>query len=65
MEKNNEYIHNRIKKLPIEYQILNLRMMINQQLYEKETISFDIFERMQNLLMKKMNQFFLEGKRTL
>ena len=54
-----------VKKLPKEYQMLNLRMIFNQELYDEKIITFDIFDRMQKLLMKKMNQWMLENQHHL
>lgn len=50
------------KKLSKEYLILNLRMSFNKELYEKKIIDFDVYNRMQNLLAKKMDKIILERK---
>ncbi len=50
------------KLLPKEYLILKLRMSFNKDLYEKKIISFDIYNKMQNYLMKKMDKIILENK---
>ena len=34
-------IYTNSKKLPKEYQILNLRMILNKELYEEKIISFE------------------------
>ncbi len=52
-----------VKDLPMEYQFLNLRMLFNKELYENKVISFDIFNRMQKLLTKKMQNLILDDKR--
>lgn len=44
------------KKLPKEYLMLKLRILINKKLYEKEIISFDIYTRMQQILINKMDK---------
>ncbi len=50
------------KTLPKEYLILKLRMSFNKDLYEKKIISFDIYNRMQNFLIKKMDKIILVNK---
>jgi len=50
------------KELPKEYLILNLRMSFNKDLFEEKIISFDIYNRMQKLLTKKMDKILLEYK---
>ena len=47
------------KKLPKEYLFLNLRMILNKELYESEIISFEIFNRMEKDLIKRMNEMVL------
>lgn len=44
------------KKLPKEYLLLNLKMILNKELYESKIISFEIFSRMEKHLIKKMNE---------
>ncbi len=56
-------IYTNSKKLPKEYQILNLRMILNKELYEEKIISFDIFEKMQKLLLQKMAKINSEYKK--
>ena len=56
---NDLYINSKV--LPKEYVILKLRMIFNEELFDKEIISFDIYNRMQNLLVKKMNKILLEN----
>ena len=51
------------KDLPKEYQILNLRMLFNKELYEEKIITYDIFDRMQRLLIRKMNQIILKQEK--
>lgn len=51
------------KELPKEYLILKLRMMFNKDLFEEKIISFDIYNRMQKLLTKKMDKILLEYKK--
>ena len=43
------------KKLPKEYLMLNLRLSINKELYKSNIISFEVFRKMQELIIKKMN----------
>ncbi len=50
------------KELPKEYLILKLRMSFNKDLLEKKVISFDVYSRMQKLLIKKMDKIILENK---
>ena len=47
------------KKMPKEYLVLKLRMNFNKELYEKKIISLEIFNNMQNLLIKKMDKMIL------
>lgn len=54
-------LYTNVMELPKEYQILNLRMLLNKELYEKEIITFDIFDKMEKLLIKKMNKIILEN----
>lgn len=50
------------KKLPKEYLILNLRMIFNKELYENKIISFEIFNRMEKYLIRKMDEIVLSLK---
>ena len=50
---NNKYINS--NELPKDYIILKLRMLFNNELYEKEFISYEIYSKMQNILIKKMD----------
>lgn len=50
------------KKLPKEFLILKLRISLNKELLEKKIISYDIYSKMQKLLMKKMDKIILETK---
>ena len=47
------------KKLPKEFLILKLRISLNKELLEKKVISYDIYSKMQKLLMKKMDKIIL------
>ncbi|MBO5096107.1 MAG: hypothetical protein J6B98_04455 [Bacilli bacterium] len=49
------------KKLPKEYLVLKLRMSLNKDLLEKKIISFDIYNKMQNLLMRKIDKIILDN----
>lgn len=49
------------KLLPIDYQILNLRMSFNKDLYENKIISLEIYNKMQQFLIKKMNKIVLDN----
>lgn len=55
-------IYTDTKELPKEYLILKLRMSFNKDLFEKKIISFDIYNRMQKFLSKKMDKIILEFK---
>ena len=55
-------IYTNTKELPKEYLILKLRMSFNKDLFEKKIISFDIYNRMQKLLTKKMDKIILDYK---
>ena len=43
------------KSIPIDYIILKLRISLNKELYEKKVIEYEVFKKMQELLIKKMN----------
>ena len=43
------------KFMPIDYIILKLRISLNKELYEKKVIEYEVFKKMQELLIKKMN----------
>ena len=43
------------KSMPIDYIILKLRISLNKELYEKKVIEYEVFKKMQELLIKKMN----------
>lgn len=55
-------IYTDTKELPKEYFILKLRMIFNKELFENKIISFDIYNKMQKLLSKKMDKIILEYK---
>ena len=50
------------KKLPKEYLILKLRKNFNKELYERKVIDFDIYNKMQNMILKKMDKLALDYK---
>ncbi len=50
------------KKLPKEYLILKLRINFNKELYERKVIDFDIYNKMQNMILKKMDKLALDYK---
>ena len=50
------------KELPKEYLILILRMSFNKELLENKIISYNIYSKMQKLLIKKMDKIILEEK---
>lgn len=49
------------KDLQIDYLILKLRMLFNNELLEKKIISLDIYKRMQNLLIRKMDKIIIDN----
>jgi len=51
------------KELPKEYLILKLRISLNKDLYENKVITYDIYNKMQQLLFKKMDKMILEYKK--
>lgn len=55
-------IYTESKELPKEYLILKLRMTFNKELFQKKIISFDVYNKMQKLLIKKMDKIILENK---
>ena len=50
------------KELPIDYLILKLEVLLNNELLEKKIISLDIYKRMQEILFKRINKIFLENR---
>lgn len=58
-----EEIYTETKELPKEYLILKLRMSFNKDLLDKKIISFDIYNKMQKLLIQKMDKIILEYKK--
>ena len=44
------------KHLPIEYKILEWRLVINRELYEDKVINFEVFSEMEKLLMGRMTR---------
>ena len=56
-------IYTNTKELPKEYLILKLRMSFNKDLLERKIITYDIYNRMQKLLLKKMDRIILEYKK--
>mgnify|MGYP004514198295 FL=1 len=59
---NEDEIYTDSKELPKEYLILKLRMIFNKELLEQKIISFDIYNKMQKMLITKMNKVILEFK---
>jgi len=51
------------KELPKEYLILKLRMYFNNELLENKIISYDIYNKMQNLLIKKMDKIIINYRK--
>ena len=49
------------KDLPIDYLILKLIILFNNELLEKKIISLDIYKRMQNLLIRKMDKIIIDN----
>lgn len=50
------------KLLSKDYLILELTSSLNKDLYEEKLISYNIFSKMQNLLIKKMNKIILNNR---
>ena len=57
---NDHEIFTALKELPIEYIILNYRVSLNKHLYEKKIINYDIFKRMQKLLLTRMDKIIID-----
>lgn len=63
MELNDEIeTYTKNKELPKEYLILKLRMTFNKELFENKIITFDVYNKMQKLLTKKMDKTILENQ---
>ena len=50
------------KEVPIDYLILKLEVLLNNELLEKKIISLDMYKRMQEILFKRINKIFLENR---
>lgn len=48
------------EKKSFDYLLLELRMKLNRELFDKNVISADIFNQMQDLLIRKMACFDME-----
>lgn len=44
------------KQLPIEYKILEWRLVINRELYEDKVINFEVFSEMEKMLIGRMTR---------
>jgi len=49
------------KNLPKEYLLLQYKIILNKELLEAKIISYEIFSKMQEMLMKKMDKIILEN----
>ena len=50
-------------ELQKKYLILKLKLRFNNQLYQEKIINYDVFNKMQNILLKKMNKIILDYKK--
>jgi len=48
--------NNILKQVSLDYIILELRVKLNKDLYEEKLISYEVFSKIQNLLMRKKNK---------
>lgn len=55
-------IYTNTKELPKEYLMLKLRMLFNKDLFDEKIIDYDIYNKMQKYLLKKMDRILLEYK---
>ena len=55
-------IYTNTKELPKEYLMLKLRMLFNKDLFDEKIIDYDIYNKMQKNLLKKMDRILLEYK---
>lgn len=55
-------IYTNTKELPKEYLMLKLRMLFNKDLFDEKIIDYDIYNKMQKYLIKKMDRILLEYK---
>lgn len=51
------------KHLPIDYKILEWRLLINRKLYEEKTISLTVFSEMEKTLLGRMTKIKNELKK--
>ena len=49
-------INDNTSNLPIEYKLLEWRLLINRQLYEEEIINLEIFSNMENNILGRMTK---------
>jgi len=50
------------KKYPKEYYILEMKLLLNKELFEQSIISFEIFNEMQKFLIRKMDLIINNSK---
>ena len=48
--------NNTFESLTLEHIFLELRLSLNKDLYEEKLITYDVFSKMQNLLIARMNK---------
>jgi hypothetical protein len=48
------------KKLPIEYKLLEWRLILNRELYEEKVIDLKVFSNMEKFLLSRMEKIRTE-----
>lgn len=48
------------KKLPIEYKLLEWRLILNRELYEEKVIDLKVFSNMEKFLLSRMKKIRTE-----
>lgn len=50
------------KHLPLEYKLLELRLLLNRKLYDEKTIELKIYNEMQEIILGRMKKIRNEYK---
>lgn len=48
------------KHLPLEYKLLEFRLMINKDLYDEKAIDFNVFKTMEESLLSRLTKMRIE-----
>lgn len=62
MIDNNVDIEFNTKHLPLEYKLLELKLLLNRKLYDEKTIELKIYNEMQKIILGRMKKIKNEYK---